>query len=160
MAQMEVILKTKVTGLGAEADVVSVRRGYGRNFLIPQGQAYEATKTNLRHVATLQRVRAEREANELAESEKIAAKLKKLKIKLELTTGQGGKAFGSITVNDLIQAVKDNSGVELERSSLKLEKPIKTTGKFDIPVKLHPQLSVDLRVTVVSKGDGDTTEGE
>ena len=160
MAQMEVILKTKVAGLGAEADVVSVRRGFGRNYLIPHGHAYEATKPNLRHVESLKRIRAEREAKELADAEKIVSKLKKLKLKLELATGQGGKAFGSITAMDLIHAVKDNSGIELERQSVKLEKPIKSTGKFEVPVKLHPELTVDLRVTVVSKGDEGATEEE
>lgn len=160
MAQMEVILKTKVAGLGAEADVVSVRRGFGRNYLIPQGQAYEATKTNLRHVETLKRVRAEREAAELAEAEKISGKIKKLKLKLELATGQAGKAFGSITVMDLIQAVKENTGIELERPSIKLEKPIKTTGKFEVPVKLHPELSVDLRLTVVAKDDEEEADDQ
>lgn len=153
MAQMEVILKTKVAGLGAEADVVSVRRGFGRNFLIPQGKAYEATKPNLRHMETLKRQRAEREAKEMADAEKIVSKIKKLKLKLELATGQGGKAFGSITVNDLVAAVKDHSGIELDRHTIKLDKPIKATGKFDVPVKLHPEISVDLRLTVVAKGD-------
>ncbi len=101
MANAQVILKEKIEGLGAEADVVKVRAGYARNFLIPQGKAYEATKSNLRHVEALKAGRAAREAEELLAFQEIATKISKLKPKFTLSTGQGGKAFGSVTSIDI-----------------------------------------------------------
>ena len=153
MATVQVILKEKITNLGSEADVVKVRRGFARNFLVPQGKAYEATAGNLRQIENLKKVRAEREAQELAEAQKVASKLKKLKLKLVLSTGQGGKAFGSITNIDIAKAVKDESGIDLDRHSIDLEKPIKSTGSFDVPVKLHSEIDCFLKLTVTAEGE-------
>ncbi|HEY1081519.1 MAG TPA: 50S ribosomal protein L9 [Prosthecobacter sp.] len=154
MANVQVILKEKIKGLGAEADVVQVKRGYARNFLVPQGKAFEATAGNLRNLNNLKAIRAEREAKELQEAEKIAAKLKKLKLKLTLQTGQGGKAFGSITTIDIAKAVADSAAkVELDRHQIQLEKPIKNTGTFEVPVKLHSDVNCFLKVTVVAESD-------
>lgn len=162
MANTQVILKEPIKGLGAEADVVAVKRGYARNFLVPQGKAYEASPGNLRHIEHLKAVRAEREAKELAEAEKVASKLRKLKLKLTLATGQGGKAFGSITTIDIAKAVADSvAKVELDRHQIELEKPIKSTGTFEVPVKLHPEVNCFLKVTVAAASDeGAGEEGE
>jgi large subunit ribosomal protein L9 len=160
MANVQIILKEHIKGLGSEADVVNVRRGFARNFLLPQGKAFEATKGNLRQVNQLKAIRAEREAKELAEAEKIASKLKKLKLKLTIKTGQAGKAFGSITNIDIAKAVLDESSIELDRHSIELEKPIKTTGSFEIPVKLHPDVSVTLKIKVLAEGAADTDESK
>ncbi len=153
MATVQVILKEKIQNLGAEADVVKVRRGFARNFLVPQGKAYEATKGNLRQVENLKKVRAEREAAELAEAQKIAGKLKKLKLKLILSTGQGGKAFGSITTIDIAKAVLDESGIDIDRHQIQLDKPIKNTGAFEVPVKLHSEIDCFLKLTVAAEED-------
>lgn len=158
MATVQVILKEKIENLGSEADVVKVRRGFARNFLVPSGKAYEATKGNLRQIENLKKVRAEREANEIAEAQKIASRLKKLKIKLTLATGQSGKAFGSITTIDIAKAVKDDSGIDLDRHAIHLDKPIKGTGTFDVPVKLHSEIECFLKVTVSAEGSEATTE--
>ncbi len=165
MANVEVILKEKIKGLGAEADVVKVKRGFARNFLVPQGKAYEASAGNLRHLNHLKAVRAEREAKELQEAEKTASKLKKLKLKLTLQTGQGGKAFGSITTMDIAKAVADSvAKVELDRHQIQLDKPIKNTGSFEVPVKLHSEVSCFLKVTVTAadaEGSADeASDGE
>ena len=153
MALTQVILREKIKNLGAEADVVKVRRGFARNFLVPQGKALEATEKNLQNVAKLKEIRAKREAEELAEAEKLAAKLKKLKLKLTLATGQGGKAFGSITSLDIQKAVLEASKVELDRHAIELDKPIKSTGTFDVPVKLHAGVECFIKV-IVSAEDG------
>jgi large subunit ribosomal protein L9 len=160
MATTQVILKEKIQNLGAEADVVKVRRGFARNFLVPSGKAYEATKGNLRQIENLKKVRAEREAAEIAEAQKIAAKLKKLKVKLTLATGQAGKAFGSITTIDIAKAVKDSSGIDLDRHAIQLDKPIKGTGTFDVSVKLHSEIEATLKVTVVAEGADSEAEAE
>lgn len=160
MANVEVILKEKIKGLGAEADVVKVKRGFARNFLVPQGKAYEASAGNLRHLNHLKSLRAERETKELQEAEKIASKLKKLKLKLTLQTGQGGKAFGSITTIDIAKAVAESSAkVELDRHQIQLDKPIKNTGNFEVPVKLHGEVSCFLKLTVTA-ADGETSGEE
>lgn len=158
MATVQVILKEKIKNLGSEADVVKVRRGFARNFLVPQGKAYEATKGNLRHVENLKKVRAEREAAELAEAQKTAGKLKKLKLKLTLATGQGGKAFGSITTMDIAKAVLEESGIEIDRHHIQLDKPIKSTGTFEVPVKLHSEIECFLKLTVATEEAAEGAE--
>ncbi|SKB03593.1 large subunit ribosomal protein L9 [Prosthecobacter debontii] len=159
MATVQVILKEKIKNLGAEADVVQVKRGFARNFLVPQGKAYEATAGNLRNLNHLKAVRAEREAKELQEAEKTASKLKKLKLKLTLQTGQGGKAFGSITTMDIAKAVAESAAkVELDRHLIQLEKPIKSTGTFEVPVKLHSDVNCFLKVTVVAESDAEAAD--
>lgn len=148
MATVEVILKEKIDGLGAEADVVKVKRGFARNFLVPQGRAYEATKGNLRHVEKLKEIRAKREADELIEAENIAAKLKKLRLSIDLSIGQGGKAFGSITTQNIVDLIAEKSKLEIDRHQLVLEHPIKTTGRFEIPVKVHPDVDASISLNV------------
>lgn len=164
MATVEVILKQKIEGLGAEADVVKVKRGFARNFLLPQDRAYEATKANLRHVAQLKEVRAKREAEELAEAENTAAKLKKLRLSIELSLGQGGKAFGSVTTADIAALIAEKSRLTIDRHQLQLEAPIKTLGSFEIPVKIHPSVEASVTVRVVAaegeEGAKEATEAE
>ena len=161
MATTKVILREKIEGLGSEADVVTVKRGYASNFLVPAGKAFEATRGNLRQIEQLKAVRAQREAEELNEAQRIATKLKKLRIKLELTTGQGGKAFGSITSKDIAEAIADQGkGLEIDRHNLGLDKPIKSTGDFDIPVKVHPDVDASVHVQVKAKADEAEGEGE
>lgn len=160
MPTVEVILKDKIAGLGAEGDIVKVKGGFARNFLVPQGKAFEATKGNLRQTENLRKIRAEREAKELEEAEKTAAKLKRLKLKLTLATGQGGKAFGSITSQDIVNEVAEKSKIELDRHQIELEKPIKSTGTFEVPVKLHAGISVFLKVTVAAVNDEEEVATE
>ena len=163
MAYTQVILKEKISGLGAEADVVKVRAGYARNWLLPQGKAYEATEKNLRHTEALKVARAAREAAELIESEKIATKLRKLKLKMTLSTGATGKAFGSITSNDIAKAINAELGTQLDRHQVHLDKPIKTTGKHTATAKLHTDLSVELKIDVTAAGaaaSADSSEEE
>lgn len=156
MANAQVILKEKIEGLGAEADVVKVRAGYARNFLIPQGKAFEATKSNLRHVEALKATRAAREAEELVEFQALAAKISKLKPKFVLSTGQGGKAFGSVTSIDIHKEL-EAAGIVIDRHAIELEKPIKKSGKSEVSIRLHPEVTTTL---VISVDAGDTEEVE
>ncbi len=156
MANAQVILKEKIEGLGAEADVVKVRAGYARNYLVPQGKAYEATKANLRHVEALKSGRAQREAEELVIAQALATKIGKLKPSFTLSTGQGGKAFGSVTSIDIHKEL-EAAGIELDRHTIQLDKPIKSSGKTVVEIKLNAQVSAQLTVTVDA---GDVTEAE
>ena len=154
MATVEVILKQKIEGLGAEADVVKVKRGFARNFLLPQDRAYEATKANRRHVKHLQELRSKREADEMAEAEVAVGKLKKLRLSIVLSLGQGGKAFGSVTTADIAALINEKSKLNIDRHQLVLDAPIKTLGSYDIPVKLHPSVEASVTVRVISS-DGE-----
>lgn len=159
MASTQVILKERIHNLGAEGDVVKVRAGFARNFLLPKGKALEATKGNMASLEALKKVRALREARELEEAEKLAVKLRRLKLKLTLATGQGGKAFGSITAHDIQKAVAESAAqTTLEKHQVVLDKPIKTTGQFEIPVKLHEHVECVLKVTVAPEGAEEEAE--
>ena len=160
MATTEVILREKIQGVCAEADVVKVRRGFARNYLLPHGKAFEATKGNLRHIEELKKQRAIREANELADAESAATKLKKLRLSLTLSIGQAGKAFGSITTSDIAQAIAEKSKLKIDRHQLQLDKPIKTLGSFDVPVKLHPDVPASLTVRVKAEGSDDEASSD
>ncbi|MEI7953821.1 MAG: 50S ribosomal protein L9, partial [Verrucomicrobiota bacterium] len=135
MANAQVILKEKIEGLGLEADVVKVRAGYARNFLIPQGKAYEASRANLRHVEALKVSRARREAVELAAAQELATRISKLKPKFTLSTGQGGKAFGSVTNMDIHKEL-EAAGISVDRHAIELEKPVKKSGKTEVIVRI------------------------
>lgn len=159
MATTEVILTEKIETLGAEADVVKVRAGFARNFLIPTGKALEVTPTTLRRLNLLKTKRAEREARELNEAQELSRRISKLKLNLELETGETGKAFGSITATDLAERLKAELGgkVEIDRHRIQLERPIKESGAHEITIKLHHDVSAVLHVTVKAKG---AAEGE
>ena len=147
MANAQVILKEKIEGLGAEADVVKVRAGYARNFLIPQGKAFEASKSNLRHVQALKTSRATREAEELVGLQEIAVKIAKLKPKFTLSTGQGGKAFGSVTSIDIHKEL-EAAGIVIDRHTIELEKPVKKSGKTEVQIRLHADVIATLTISV------------
>ncbi len=151
MSQTEVILTAHIPNLGAEADVVKVRRGYARNFLIPRGMAHEVTPATLRMTNSLKTRRAEREAKELNEANDAAKRLGKLKLSFVLETGESGKAFGAITAKDIADRIKAESGTEIDRHAIVLERPIKETGDLTIDVRLHPDVHAALKISVTSK---------
>jgi len=152
MANAKLILREKIEGLGAEADVVKVRAGYARNFLIPQGKAYEASKSNLRHLEALKASRTRRETQELAKARDLAARITKLRPKFTLEVGQAGKAFGSVTSIDIHKEL-EAAGISIDRASIELEKPIKKSGKCEVEIRLHPEVTAVLVVNVTANTD-------
>ena len=162
MSTTEVILTEKIPTLGAEADVVKVKRGYARNFLVPRGKALEVTPATLKRLNLLKSKRAEREAKELNESEELARRINKLKINLELETGTTGKAFGSITAADIAERLKTELGGnhEIDRHRIHLEKPIKESGAHEVTIKLHADVVAKLIVNVKAKGAEETKAAE
>jgi len=154
MASIQILLTEKIEHLGAEADVVKVKRGYARNFLVPQGKALEVTPSALKRINMLKTKRAEREAKELNEAEDLARRINKLKLTLELETGDTGKAFGSITTTDLAERLKRELGPkgDLDRHRIQLDKPIKETGEHEILIKLHADVTAKLTITIKAKG--------
>jgi large subunit ribosomal protein L9 len=158
MPSTEIILTENVPGLGAEADVVKVRRGYARNFLLPQGKAYEVTPATLRKLDLLKAKRAEREARELNEAEDLARRINKLRVIFTLETGETGKAFGSITSQDLVNRIKNELGQEIDRHKITLEHPIKTTGEHEVSINLHHDVTAKFIFSVKSVEDPKAEE--
>ncbi len=148
MADTQIILKENVPGLGSEADVVKVRKGFARNHLIPAGKAYEVTPSNLKRLNQLKAKRAEREARELNEAEEFARNIGKVKLEFILETGETGKAFGSVTAKDIEEKLQSEHGITIDRHKIDLDRPIKESGEKEIPIKLHHDVSATLKVEI------------
>lgn len=160
MAHTEVILTTNIPTLGAEADIVKVRRGYARNFLIPGGKALEVTPSSLRRINHLKARRAEREAREVTAADELATKINKLRATFTLEVGSGGKAFGSVTAKDITdRIIAELKLEELPKHAVSLDKTIKETGEHEVSVKLHPDVTATFHLTV-SAPVVATAEGE
>lgn len=149
---MQVILATKLEGLGCEADLVTVKAGYGRNYLIPQGLAFEATPANQRFINMLQKKRAEREAAELENFREVAAKIATETVEITLEAGQAGKVFGAVN-NQMVQEALAAKGIVINRHALDIEKPIKSSGTYSIVAKLHPEVAATVKVVVKVNGE-------
>jgi large subunit ribosomal protein L9 len=153
MPLTELILTENVPGLGAEADVVKVRRGYARNYLLPRGMAYEVTPGALRQINALKQKRAEREARELNEAQELARRIGKARFVFTLETGETGKAFGSVTAQDIVNRLKNEVGAEIDRHNIVLERPIKDTGEHEVAIKLHHDVTAQLVFQVKSAAE-------
>src|SRR6266436_8070713 len=150
MPLTELILTENVPGLGAEADVVKVRRGYARNYLLPRKMAYEVTPATLRKLNALKQKRAEREASELNEAQELARRIGKTRFVFTLETGETGKAFGSVTAQDIVNRLKNEVGAQIDRHKIVLERPIKDTGEHEIAIKLHHDVTAQFNFQVKS----------
>ena len=148
---MEVILLENIAGLGDLGDTVTVKSGYGRNFLIPKKKASPATADNIKRFED-RRAELEKVANErLVEARERAEKIEAMAVTLSVRVGEEGKLFGSITVRDLAEAV-EAKGLVIEKSEIRLpEGPIRTLGEFDITIHLHPEVDAILKLVVVEE---------
>lgn len=158
MPTTEVILTEKIASLGAEADVVKVKRGYARNFLVPSGKALEVTPVTLRRLNQLKAKRAEREAAELNAAEELARRINKLKVTITIETGETGKAFGSVTAKDIAEKIKAELGVELDRHAVELERPLKDSGAHEVSIKVHHDVTAKLSVTLQPAAEAKAEE--
>jgi len=149
---MQVILMEKVTNLGALGDVVKVKDGFARNFLIPQGKAKRATAANLKEFEG-RRADLERKANEqLTGSQDKAAKLEGVKVEITQKAGPDGRLFGSVTNSDIVHAVKTATGIELKKADVRMPQgTLKNIGEFPIVVQLHTDVLANITVQVVAE---------
>ena len=145
---MEVILREDIRSLGKAGELVKVKPGYARNFLLPRGLAYEATEGNRRRVQSEAKSRAARASAERTEAEALAARIGSVSITLARKVGEGDRLFGSVTAQDLADAAAAQ-GVTLDRRRIELEQPIKHLGQHTVPVRLHADVHAELRLTVV-----------
>ncbi|HEU0238296.1 MAG TPA: 50S ribosomal protein L9 [Micromonosporaceae bacterium] len=147
---MKVILTQEVSKLGTPGDVVEVKPGYGRNYLLPQGYAIAWTKGAEKQVALIKRARSTREIRDLGHATEVKEQLESLKVTLEARAGSGGRLFGSITPTEIAAAVKSSGGPDIDRRRLELPGHIKSTGTYQVQLKLHPEVAARFDVTVVA----------
>jgi large subunit ribosomal protein L9 len=146
---MKIILTQEVGGLGTPGDVVEVKDGYGRNYLLPQGFAIPWTRGAEKQVTSIKRARATREIRDLGQANEIKAQLEALEVRMSARAGTGGRLFGSVTPAEVVDAVKKAGGPELDRRRVVLPGHIKSTGSYKVDVKLHPEVNATIALTVV-----------
>ena len=147
---MQVILRERLENLGNVGDVVSVKPGYARNYLVPKGLAYEANDANLKRIGR-EREKAERNAAvELGAARERATAIEGISVTFTARAGEEGKLFGSITSSDIAEKLAEQ-GVEIDRRQIQLDEPIKALGVFTVPVRLHADVRPELKVWVVKE---------
>jgi len=147
---MKIILREDVSNLGNAGDVVEVRNGYGRNFLIPKGKAVLATAGNVRQIEHEKRVALAAQAKRKGAATEVAKRLAEVTITIARKVGEQDKLFGSVSTIDIMEKLEPlNLGIE--RRQIHLEEPIKTLGTFEVPVKLHSEVTAPLKVEVVAE---------
>ncbi len=148
---MKVILKENIDKLGRMGDLVEVSNGYARNYLIPKKLAVAATDRNVKAQEHEKRLIAEKQKKERKAAEELAQRIRQTSITIPVQTGEeqeGNKIFGSVTNKDIVEALA-KEGVTVDKHDVLLEKPIKELGKFMVPIKLHPDVTAEVEVSVV-----------
>lgn len=148
---MKIILTQDVAGLGAPGDVVTVKDGYGRNYLVPRGFAIAWTRGGEKQVEQIKRARKVREVRDLAHAEEIKGTLESIQVQLPARAGEAGRLFGSVTTADVADAVKRAGGPILDKRKVELTTAVKTLGKHSAKVYIHPQVAATLTFEVVSQ---------
>ncbi|MDF2473216.1 MAG: ribosomal protein [Anaerocolumna sp.] len=145
---MQIILTQDVKSLGKKGELVNVSDGYARNFILPKKLGLEATSKNLNDLK-LQKAAEEKRLKEILEEAKAFAKeLESKTIEVKIKAGEGGRTFGSVSSKEIATALKSDFGYDIDKKKLQLTDPIKTVGMHTVPVKLHPQVSAELKVKV------------
>lgn len=147
---MQVILREHLDNLGNPGDVVSVKPGYARNYLIPQGLAYEATDSNVRRIEREKAQVVRRAADELQQAQTRASAFEGISVTFNVRAGEEGKLFGSITSADITAKLAEQ-GVEVDRKQIQLDDPIKALGVFSVPVRLHAEVRPEIKVWVIKE---------
>jgi large subunit ribosomal protein L9 len=145
---MKIILTHEVPNLGSAGDVVEVKPGYARNYLLPQGFAINWTKGGQKQVDQIQRARASREIRDLDQARSIAEQLKQADAHIVARVGDAGRLFGSITAADVVAALDEAGGPKIDRRRVELPGTIKSIGTYDVKVKLHPEVTAKFKLQV------------
>ncbi|NKE71719.1 50S ribosomal protein L9 [Candidatus Manganitrophus noduliformans] len=154
---MKVILREDVDKLGRMGDLVNVADGYARNFLLPRNMAALATTKNIKSLEHEKRVIADRIKKEKTAAEEEAKKISAVSVSIPVQVGEEGKLFGSVTSKDIADAIAAQ-GFEIDKRRIQLEKPIKEIGTFMVPVKVHHDVTAQVKVEVI-KSEAVETEG-
>ena len=146
---MESVLLEDVKALGKKGQIVTVNDGYARNFILPKKLGVEATSKNLNDLKLKKANDAKLAAEILAAAKELAAKLDESKVTLSIKAGEGGRAFGSVSNKEISKAITDQLGLEIDKKKIVLNDPIKSIGSFEVPIKLHKDVTARLAVKVV-----------
>jgi large subunit ribosomal protein L9 len=147
MAMMDLLLKEDVENLGVRGDLVKVRPGYGRNYLLPRGLAIQATPANIKQIEMQRKALLKHEAVERDTATQQADLIKDLTLEFSRKVGEHGILYGSVTSMDIAEALSAK-GYEIDRRRVLLKEPIKETGEFEVPVKLHREVTTNIKVVV------------
>lgn len=151
MPHTQVLLREDIDNLGARGEIVRVKAGYARNYLLPRKLAVEATANNVRQIQGEKAALAKREAKERGTAESQASQLQKLTLKFERKVGEAGVLYGSVTSIDIAHELKEQ-GYEVDRRKIVLREPIKRFGSYTVPVRLHRDVIVELPIQVLGEG--------
>ena len=147
---MDIILRQDVEKLGSAGEVVTVKDGYARNYLLPRGLAYEANDSNRRRLDAERNQRARKAAAEVDSARETAARVEKVSLTFTMKTGEGDKLFGSVTASDIAERLKAE-GLVIDKKAIVLDEPIKLLGVYKVPVRLHQDVKPEVRVWVVKE---------
>jgi large subunit ribosomal protein L9 len=147
---MQIVLLEDVPTLGKAGDTVKVSDGYGRNYLIPRKKAILATDKNIKNLEHQKRQIQQQMGNRKKDAESMAEQIEKLSCTFAKTVGESGKLFGSVTSMEIENYLKEN-GIDVDRKKILMEEPIKNLGMFTIPIKIHPEVTANLKVWVVQE---------
>jgi large subunit ribosomal protein L9 len=146
---MKLILTQQVSGLGAPGEIVEVKDGYGRNYLIPRGFAMPWTRGAEKQIDSIRKARAAREIASVEQAEAIRGELERLKVRLRTRAGSGGRLFGAVTPADIAGAVQASGGPQLDKRRIEVVNPIKTVGAHQVSVRLHAEVSAKIALEVI-----------
>jgi large subunit ribosomal protein L9 len=147
---MKLILTQEVTGLGTPGDVVEVKDGYGRNYLVPRGLAVAWTKGGEKQIASIRSARRAREIKSLDEAQRVRTSLEARTVKLTARAGATGRLFGAITPADVASAVESAGGTQVDRRKVELAQPIKSLGDYTVLIRLHPDVQAKVKLQVIA----------
>ena len=147
---MKIILTQEVSGLGSPGDVIEVKDGYGRNYLLPQGFAIKWTRGAEKEIAVIKRVRSAREIRDQGHATEVKGQLEALSVKLSVRAGDSGRLYGSVTPAEIVDAVKSAGGPELDRRRVQLPGAVKSVGDYKVQVKLHPDVTATFTLAVTA----------
>jgi large subunit ribosomal protein L9 len=145
---MKVLLKEDIATLGKVGDLVEVARGYGRNFLIPQGKALEATPHHQKQLEEQKRIILKRKAKDLDAAQNMAGQFEALTLELSRKVVEEGKIYGSVSTKDLMEKLAEKN-ISLDRKRILLKEPIRTLGNYEVPIKLDQDVTATLKVSVI-----------
>ena len=146
---MKLILTQEVAGLGGPGDIVEVKDGYGRNYLVPRGAAIRWTRGGEKQVSSIRRGREVRQVADLGSAQEVKGRLENLSVTLPVKAGDTGRLFGSVTVADIVDAVAKAGGPQMDKRRIEIGSPIKTVGTHQVTVRLHPEVAATVSLEVV-----------
>jgi large subunit ribosomal protein L9 len=152
MAHTKVLLREDVDDLGARGEIVRVRAGYARNYLLPRNLAVEATAGNVKGIESERAALLKKEAKERASAEAQSQQMGSLDLEFRRKAGEQGALYGSVTSMDIAEALRER-GYEIDRHRIHLREPLKRLGEYTVPVRLHREVTIDLKVRVASEGE-------